>query len=47
MDEWVDGERRGVLDICLGKARDAVMLKDAKWCISQAVSGRGKEETEK
>lgn len=47
MDGWMDGERRGVLDICLGKAGDVAVWKDAKWCKSQLVSGRGKEETEK
>lgn len=47
VDGWMDGERRGVLDICLGKAGDAGVWKDAKWCISQLVSGRGKEGTAK
>ncbi len=47
MDEWMDRERRGVLDICLGRAGDVAVWKDAKWCVSQLVSGRGKEETAK
>lgn len=42
MDGWTDEERKGVLDICLGKAGDVGVWKDAKWCISQLVRGWGK-----
>lgn len=49
-DGWMDGwmeKERGVQDICLGKAGDVAVWKDAKWCISQLVSGRGKVATAK
>lgn len=45
MDGWVDGEKDGV--ICLGNVGDVVCAKIAKWCLSQLVSGRGKEENAK
>lgn len=39
------GEKDGV--ICLGKVGDVVCAKIAKWCLSQLVSGRGKDENAK
>lgn len=49
MDGWVDGRREGEKDgvICLGKVGDVVCAKITKWCLSELVSGRGKEENAK